>query len=87
MSNPELVQKSRLGTILIVIGAAIPAYPFYVFMSYYFSLDLVFACSYLGWWSDCGIYATIWLIAEGIGIILIIKGLMMRKNLKLLDKR
>ena len=87
MSSQRFLQKPRLGNILIVIGALIPAYPFYAFVSYYLSLNLAFACSYLGWWSECGMYATIWLVAESIGMILIIKGLIMRKNLKLLNKR
>ncbi|MFQ5573892.1 MAG: hypothetical protein ACE5EJ_06540 [Nitrosopumilaceae archaeon] len=61
--------------IYIIIGALIPAYPFYVFISYYQSL-VPLDCGYFGWWSDCGLFAGIWLVAEAIGIILIIKGLL-----------
>jgi len=81
MSNTELSpQKSQKGLIYIIIGALIPVFPFYMFISYYQSLGLPFACSYFGWWSDCGIYATIWLISEAIGITLITKGLFLRRK-------
>jgi len=76
-------KKTRTGIIYIIIGALIPAFPFYVFISYYQSLGVPFACSYFGWWSDCGLFAGIWLVFELIGIILIIKGLIDRKRNKI----
>ena len=75
--------KIRKEIIYIIIGALIPVYPFYVFISYYQSLGIPFACSYFGWWSDCGLFAGIWLVSELIGIILIIKGLIDRKRNKI----
>ena len=78
--NTELLhQKKKTGIIYIVIGALIPAFPFYVFISYYLSLGVPFACSNFGWWSDCGFFAGIWLFSELIGTILIIKGLFIVK--------
>ena len=76
-------KKTRTGIIYIIIGALIPAVPFYVFISYYQSLGVPFACSYFGWGSDCGLFAGIWLVSELIGIILIIKGLIDRKRNKI----
>ena len=79
MNNTEsrlsYLMKTRKEIIYIIIGALIPVYPFYVFISYYQSLGVPFACSYFGWWSDCGLFAGIWLVSELIGIILIIKGI------------
>ncbi len=68
--------KIRKEIIYIIIGALIPVYPFYVFISYYQSLAPL-DCGYFGWWSDCGLFAGIWLVSELIGIILIIKGLLL----------
>jgi len=73
-------KKTRIRLIYIITGALIPAFPFYVFISYYQSLGVPFACSYFGWWSECGLYAAIWLFSELIGIILIIKGLLTQKR-------
>jgi hypothetical protein len=78
--NASLFQKPRTGISFIVVGALIPVVPFYIFISYYLSLDLAFACSYLGWESICGTYATIWLVSEVIGLIMIIKGLVVRQK-------
>ena len=79
--NTELShQKKKTGIIYIIIGALIPAFPFYLFISYYLSLGVPFACSDFGWWSDCGFFAGIWLFSELIGIILIIKGLHTQKR-------
>ena len=81
MSNSELsLQKKKTGLIYIIGGAIIPIFPFYMFISYYQSLGLPFACSYYGWFSDCGLYATVWLVAEAVGVVLIVKGLIIRKN-------
>jgi len=76
-------KKTRKGIIYIIIGALIPVFPFYVFISYFQSLGIPYACSYFGWWSNCGLFAGIWLISELIGLVLIIKGLLTltkRKN-------
>ena len=72
-----LYLKTRKDIIYIVVGALIPAYPFYAFMSFYQSLGEPFACIYLGWWSDCGLFAALWLVAESVGDVLIIKGLLL----------
>ena len=71
--------QSRKNLIYIIVGALIPIYPLYVFISYYQSLGMPFACSYLGWFSECGFFATIWLVAEAIGVTIIIKGLLLKK--------
>ena len=67
---------NRKEIIYIVVGALIPAYPFYLFISHYLSLA-PFDCGHFGWFSDCGVYATIWLVAEAIGVSIIIKGLLL----------
>jgi len=79
--------KTRKEIIYIIIGALIPVYPLYVFISYYHSLGVPFACSYFGWWSDCGLFAGIWLVSELIGIILIIKGLLLLGKKLMNDKQ
>jgi len=79
--------KPRKEIIYIIIGALIPVYPFYVFISYYQSLGVPFACSYFGWWSDCGLFAGIWIFSVVIGLVLIIKGLLIRAKRNRLTKK
>ncbi len=80
-------KKTRKWIIYIIIGALIPVFPFYVFISYFQSLGIPYACSYFGWWSNCGLFAGIWLISELIGLVLIIKGLLILTKRKNLTKR
>jgi len=68
--------KNRKEIIYIIVGALIPGYPFYVFISHYLSLA-PFDCGHFGWFSDCGLFAGVWLVAEAVGVGLIIKGLLL----------
>ncbi len=79
-SKTSIRFSSKKELIYIIVGALIPAYPFYAFISYYQSLGMPFACSYFGWFSECGLLAVIWLVAEAVGVALVIKGLLLWKN-------
>ncbi len=78
VNDSKVIQRSKNGLAYIIIGALIPVFPFYLFISHYLSLGMPFACIHYGWFSDCGLYAGIWLVTEAIGLCIITKGLFLK---------